>query len=144
MLVQVMQKSIISSCTNFTYPIPLALFYTSRITFIAPIPIDTGEETYSTFLSFITLSKILASSSCQPEFDVVPMILPLWYHLGIFMLQIRFYHLYKCWVEFIYEISFLNTLWIKITITITITITIRIFFVSSVNFVIVIHRVLVF
>ena len=75
------------------------------------------------FQRFIALSKILASSSCQPEFDVVPMILPLWYHLGIFMLQIRFYHLYKCWVEFIYEISFLNTLWIKITITITITIT---------------------
>ena len=24
------------------------------------------------------------------------MILPLWYHLGIFMLRIRFYHLYKC------------------------------------------------
>ena len=48
------------------------------------------------------------------EFDVVPMILPLWYHLGIFMLRIRFHHLYKCWVEFIYEISFLNTLWIKL------------------------------
>ena len=36
-------------------------------TFIAPIPIDTGEETYSTFLSFITLLKIF-SFKFFPEF----------------------------------------------------------------------------
>ena len=52
------QTYLLLLCRNFK-------FFLEKNYYCSNIPIDTGEETYSTFLSFITLSKMLASSSCQ-------------------------------------------------------------------------------
>ena len=65
------QTYLLLFCRNFKF-----FLEKKKKNYCSNIPINTGEETYSTFLSFITLLKNF-SFKFLPEFDVVPMILSL-------------------------------------------------------------------